>query len=323
MAHQIHRMAFVGEVPWHGLGSPLPQNATYEEIIEAAGFYTVLERPVFVPGKLDAIPDVKALVRADTHDVLAVVGSRYEVVQAADVAKTLVEAASGVKAIFHTAGTLGPTGSRFWLLGELPEPIRVRGDASLIRRYLLGTSAHDGSSPVTILNAATRVACANTLGTALGEKTKARWNIRYTRSAPERLQGAARCFKELVEGYRQFEDLANVLATTRFTDAQLARAVDQVLPVPQDDRDHKRLEANRGKVIELFEAGRGMSGIRCTGWAAFQAFTEFADHHRPLRGGDGQPAAARLESIWLGGAADLKKRALVAVADEARIPLAA
>jgi hypothetical protein len=66
-----------------------------------------------------------------------------------------------------------------------------------------------------------------------------------------------------------------------------------------------------------------MSGIRGTAWAAFQAFTEFADHHRPLRGGDGQPAAARLESIWLGGAADLKRRALVAVADEARIPLAA
>ena len=107
MAHLIHRMAFVGEVPWHGLGTPLPQNATYEEVIEAAGFYTVLERPVFVPGKLDAIPDVKALVRADTHDVLAVVGSRYEVVQSADVAKTLVEASSGVKAIFHTAGTLG------------------------------------------------------------------------------------------------------------------------------------------------------------------------------------------------------------------------
>ncbi len=55
-----------------------------------------------------------------------------------DVARTLVEAAGGVGAIFHTAGTLGRNGVRGWLLGELPEPLRVRGDKSPIRRYVLG-----------------------------------------------------------------------------------------------------------------------------------------------------------------------------------------
>jgi phage/plasmid-like protein (TIGR03299 family) len=252
-----------------------------------------------------------------------VVGSRYEVIQAADVAKTLVEAASGVKAIFHTAGSLGTNGARFWLLGELPDPIRVRGDASPIRKYILGTSAHDGGSPVIIQNVATRVVCANTLGSALGEKTRARWQIRHTRSAPERLRDAAQGFRELVRGYEQFGNLANVLAMTPFTDAQLARTVEQVLPVPPDDRDHRRLEGGRAKVIELFEAGRGMHGIRGTAWAGLQAFVEFADHHRMIRGGSADPAAARLESIWLGGAAELKRRALAAIADEARIPLAA
>lgn len=321
MAHEINQMFYVGEMPWHGLGTRLPKNATYEEIVSC--FYGVIERPVFVPGVLEPVPDAKALIRADNHQVLAVVGSRYEIVQAADVARTLVEAAGSVRGIFHTAGCLGPSGARFWLLGELPEPIRVRGDKSEIRKYILGTSAHDGSSPVVIQNAATRVVCANTLGTALGERTKARWQIRHTRSAPERLRDAAQGFRELVEGYRQLEELANVMATTRFTDVQLARAVDQVLPVPQDDRDHKRIEAGRAKVIELFETGRGMAGIRGTAWGGVQAFTEFADHYRITRGGDGNPAAARLESIWFGGAAELKRRALAAITDEIRIPLAA
>lgn len=323
MAHQIYKMAYVGEVPWHGLGTPLPKNATYSEVVEAAGFYKVLERPVYVPGRLDPVPDTRALVRADTHDVLAVVGSRYEVVQAEDIARTLVEAANGVKAIFHTAGLLGPTGARFWLLGELPDPIRVRGDNSEIRRFLLGTSAHDGTSPITILNAATRVVCANTLGTALGEKTRARWVIRHTRSAPERLRDAARGFRELARGYEEFGQLANLLAMTRFTDRQLMAAVNDVMPIPQDDRDHKRLESGRAKVTELFENGAGMGGIRGTAWAGFQAFTEYADHHRPIRAGDGNRAATRLESIWLGSAAEMKRRALVAVANEARISLAA
>jgi phage/plasmid-like protein (TIGR03299 family) len=323
MAHQINKMMYVGVEPWHRLGTRLPTNATFEEIVEAAGFFSVVERPVYVPGQLEPVPDVKALVRPDTGASLSVVGNRYEIVQARDVAKTLVEAAGGVHAVFHTAGTLGPNGSRFWLLAELPEPLRVKGDASPIRKYLLGTSAHDGGSPVVLQNVATRVVCANTLGSALGEATKARWTIRHTRSAPDRLRAAARGFRELARGYELFGSLANVLASTRFSDRQLLTAVNEVMPVPQDDRDHKRLETGRAKVIELFESGAGMGGIRGTAWAAWQAFTEFADHHRPIRTSQGDAAAARLESIWLGGAADLKRRSLVAVATEARIPLAA
>lgn len=323
MAHQIKQMMYVGIEPWHGLGTKLPRNGTWEEIVEAAGFFNVLESAVYVPGQLDPISDVKALVRADTGASLAVVGARYEVVQAAEVAKTLVEAAGGVRAVFHTAGVLGPSGSRFWLLAELPEPLRVKGDSSPIRKYLLGSSAHDGCSPIILQNVATRVVCANTLGSALREKTKARWTIRHTRSAPDRLREAARGFRELVRGYEQFGQLANVLAATRFTDGQLLAAANKVMPVPQDDRDHQRIEAGRAKVIQLFEGGAGMNGIRGTAWAAFQSFSEFADHHRRLRGADGDPAAARLESIWFGGAAELKRRALAAVTDEARIPLAA
>jgi phage/plasmid-like protein (TIGR03299 family) len=323
MAHEIKKMFYVGEMPWHGLGVRLPTKASYEEIVQAAGFYEAVDKDVYIPPLRVPIADRKALVRGDTGEYLAVVARRYAVVQFGDVARTLVEAAGDVKAVFTTAGTLGPVGIRGWLLGELPNPITVRGDPSPIRKYVLGTTGHDGVTAVVIKNVATRVVCANTLGSALGEKTRARWQIRHTRSAPERLRDAAQGFRELVRGYEQFGNLANVLAMTAFTDAQLARTVEQVLPVPPDDREHRRLEGGRAKVIELFEAGRGMHGIRGTAWAGLQAFVEFADHHRMIRGGSADPAAARLESIWLGGAAELKRRALAAIADEARIPLAA
>jgi len=89
MAHDINKMVFVGEVPWHGLGVRLPARATYDEIVEAAGFYTAVERPVFIPPFNAPIPDRKALVRSDTGAYLSVVGKSYEVVQFADVARTL------------------------------------------------------------------------------------------------------------------------------------------------------------------------------------------------------------------------------------------
>jgi hypothetical protein len=46
------------------------------------------------------------LVRGDTGEYLSVVGKGYEVVQFAEVARTLVEAAGDVKAVFTTAGML-------------------------------------------------------------------------------------------------------------------------------------------------------------------------------------------------------------------------
>jgi hypothetical protein len=40
MPHDIHQMMYLGKEPWHGLGTPLPANGSYEEIVHAAGFYT-------------------------------------------------------------------------------------------------------------------------------------------------------------------------------------------------------------------------------------------------------------------------------------------
>ncbi len=126
MAHDINRMIYVGEMPWHGLGVRLPARAGYEEIVQAAGFYEAVEKDVYVPPFRTPIPDRKARVRGDTGEYLSVVGKGYEVVQFAQVARTLVEAAGDVKAVFTTAGTLGPVGIRGWLLGELPDPIKSR-----------------------------------------------------------------------------------------------------------------------------------------------------------------------------------------------------
>jgi hypothetical protein len=49
MPHNIHSMVYAGREPWHGLGTPLPRNADYDTIVEAAGFYTAIERDVSAP----------------------------------------------------------------------------------------------------------------------------------------------------------------------------------------------------------------------------------------------------------------------------------
>ena len=324
MAHDINRMIYVGEMPWHGLGVRLPARASYEEIVQAAGFYEAVQKDVYVPPFRAPIPDKKALVRGDSGEYLAVVGKGYEVVQFSEVARTLVEAAGDVKAVFTTAGTLGPFGIKGWLLGELPDPIKVKGDPSPIRKYVLGTTGHDGVTAVVIKNVATRVVCANTLGVALGERGGATWRIQHTANAKTRLDEAGKAFRQLADSYTRLGELAKVLAVTPFSTMQMRATIDRVMPVPRDDRDHARLEAERGKVIQLFETAVGIERVRGTAWAAFQGWTEYADHHRLVRDtGREDPRRARLASIWMGRAAGLKQAALSAITEEAGIQMLA
>jgi phage/plasmid-like protein (TIGR03299 family) len=324
VAHNINRMMYVGDVPWHGLGVRLPAAAGYEEIVQIAGFYEVVQHDVYVPPNPTPVPDRKGLVRGDTGEYLAVVGKGYEVVQFSDIARTLVQAAGDVRCIFTTAGTLGRAGIRGWLLGELPNPIKVKGDPSPIRKYVVGSAGHDGITSIVVKNVATRVVCANTLGVALGERGGATWRIAHTANAKQRLDEAGRAFRRIVESYDRLGELANVLASTPFTEKQLKATVDTVLPLPRDDRDHGRLEAERAKVIQLFDTAVGIERVRGTAWGALQGWTEYADHHRLVRDtGREDPRRARLASIWMGRAASLKQAALTAITDEAGIHLAA
>jgi phage/plasmid-like protein (TIGR03299 family) len=203
-------------------------------------------------------------------------------------------------------------------------PIKVKGDESEVRKYILGTTGHDGVSAIILKNVATRVVCANTLGVALGERGGATWRVQHTASAKERLEEAGKAFRRIAESYETFGELANVLAVTRFSGRQMQSNIDQVLPVPEDDRDHRRILTEREKVLRLYETATGVEKLRGTAWAAFQGWTEYADHHRALRDtGRQEPRRARLESIWLGRAASMKQAALGAIAQEAGSQLAA
>lgn len=322
MAHNLHKntMAFVGETPWHGLGTKLPSNATWEVMSKAAGFYDVRTESVQLASGL-SIPGRKALVRADTGAPLAVVSENYGVVQFSEVAQTLVEAAQGTGAVFHTAGLLGDDGSRGWMLAELPKAIKVKGDKSEIRPYLLGTAAHDGRNGVVLKNVATRVVCQNTLGVAMGEKDSRFFaSIYHTKNAVQRLQEAREAFAGMLQGMDAFEILANQLAAAKFSEKMLKRTLDDLLPLPTGDAKESagvaaattRINERRERVQTLFDAGAGItSGIRGTAWAAFQAWTEFADHHRQVR--DDPNGGKRLESIWLGRAAEMKHDALASI----------
>jgi hypothetical protein len=66
------------------------------------------------------------------------------------------------------------------------------------------------------------------------------------------------------------------------------------------------------KIFELVEIGKGteIPGVKGTAYGLLNAFTEYVDHHRPVRRLDGRPLAeARWETITTGSGARLKDKA--------------
>ena len=211
MAHQInfnektqkHSFYSTKEKAWHKLGQVVDRYPTSAEAIKYAGLdYIVEKRPLFTydtenhiadPDADIIIPELSipgffATVRADTDQVLGVVGNDYEVVQNPDAFAffdAIVGGGDGI--LYETAGALG-NGERIFITAKLPDYIRV-GNDDLIEKYLFLTTSHDGYGSITAAFTPVRIVCNNTLHAALNNMTNC-VKIRHTQSAKERLSQA-------------------------------------------------------------------------------------------------------------------------------------
>ncbi len=293
MAHDIfqdRRMFFTGATPWHGLGTQLPANATWEQASKAAGFSHTHERQVFASGvTAGALPDVKALVAADDGRYLATVGADYGVIQDSTAAQSIIEAL-GTAAPFQTGGLLGERGQKRWLLGELAgEPIRVKGNDA-IRQFLLAYWGHDGRTAYTLANCATRVVCANTVAAAMGESGGFRVSIRHTSKAEAYVQSATDAFATLRKSYVRLGVWANAAADRRLTTGEARAALEHAFPIAahvaatteRSAQQLKRVDGIHGKVLDLYEAHE-IPSTKGTAWALFNAIQGYGEHFAPTR----------------------------------------
>jgi phage/plasmid-like protein (TIGR03299 family) len=260
-------------------------------------------------GHFTKLDGVNGMRRADTLKPLdgVSVGRRYNVIQTSSYADIGDRIVRGANAEFVKGGLM-KGGNVAYLQAKFPDSIRVKGTNDAIDKYLTFVNSFDGSSPFYILPTLIRIFCTNQFA-ALSRDAKANGlKIRHTRSADERIQQADEALLELMDAYRTVEIKVNALADTKFSDKMMDAAVRKLFGVKPDLKDEDvatRTLNNMNKVRELFEAGVGLEGWRGTAWAAFNAVTEFADHHRSLRS-----STDPFEANLIGSGALLKDKGL-------------
>ncbi len=310
-------MMYIGEAPWHSLGTRLDKPATSEEAIQAAGLDFTVEkfRLQTIPNDLP-VESHFATVRTDTMEVLGVVGSRYEPIQNKDAFTTFDALVGEGEAIYHTAGALGK-GERIWLLAKLPDYIRVNGN-DLVEKYLLLVNSHDGSSTVRVKLTPIRVVCENTLSLALSGAEQ-EVHIRHTLNAKEKLKEAHEILGLTNKLYTQLDAIFNRMSETKVQGQTLTDYVKAVFPEDPNSKDHAWVRKVHDTVLELAESGEGAETARGTLWGAYNAVTEYVDHYRHAKGDE----SVRLKSMWFGSGERIKKNAFrtaIAMMNPGQIP---
>ena len=303
-------MAYFGETPWHGLGTRLGKPATAAEAIAAAGLDYEVELESLYTGEGTKVPNRKAVVRNDDHQVLGVVGNSYVPVQNREAFQFLDAVVADGKLEYHTAGALGK-GERIWMLAKLPGHIRVKDSDDITEKFLLLSNAHDASAALRVFHSAVRVVCANTLAVAHRRGEGKGVSILHKGDLAAKVREAQIVLGLAKRFYDDVQVKSDVLASFYPTKRQIAKYFRVVVPNPEQG-SRTRARNIRRRLWELFETGRGQDipQVRHSAWAAFNAVTEFVDHHRPTRArSEHERASRRLQSQWFGSGARLKAQA--------------
>ncbi len=306
MAHELETMAYVGQEPWHHLGTKVDEFVTVEEMQTAAGLdWSVTKRPVLFHSGLQATRSFKdkfVLARDSDDRPYAVVSSRYKPVQPKQVLEFFRDllATQGMK--LETAGSLRD-GQRIWALAKTGDEHKVLGNDQ-VGSYLLLATSYDLTFSTLAQFTSVRVVCNNTLQQSLRDTT-GRVTITHCQDFnPESIKD------QLGIGRSQwgaFTQALDVIAKVKLDSVTASNAINKTFELQADPEKPDPNRVHAQNVIDMFTRqefiGADLAGP--TGWGLLNSLTEYVDYKKRARG-DGN----RLDNAWFGDGAKLKQRGL-------------
>ena len=309
MAHELEmidgkaQMAYVGELPWHGLGTLVERELTPDQFQKVAGLDWTVEKQPLVTATGVKIKNKEALVRTSDNSVLDVVGTGWNPVQNSDAFEFFHEYVMAGDMEMHTAGSL-KDGQMVWALAKTKESFELfNGDQT--DNYFLFTNPHQFGKAINIRMTPIRVVCNNTLTLSLSQNADQMLTVNHRKafdaSEVKEQMGIAR------EKLDQYKTMAEFLGSKRYTPDNVIQYFNEVFGAPAKEKVDGELpftSRNSKLAFENLDVQPGAEFAQGTWWTAFNSVTNMTDHLQG-RSNDG-----RLVSSWYGRNRKVKLNAL-------------
>ena len=308
MAHNVETMAYAGEVPWHGLGVPVSNDLTPNQMMKKAGLdWTVEQVNSYVTVGDKKIPTgMKALVRSSDNKVLTNIGQVWNPVQNEDAFNFFSEYVLKGDMEMHTAGSL-KGGQLVWALAKVKESFDLFG-GDTVESYLLFSNPHKYGFSIDVRFTPIRVVCNNTLSLSL--EAKAERSVKVGHRTEFNADEVKKALGIASAKLSQYKEMAEFLGSKRYNIDNLIEYYNTVFPRTADKRVQNQelsvetLSKNAKAAFDAVELQPGAKYAEGSWWQAFNSVTYVTDHLQ------GRNPDNRLYSSWFGGNQIRKRDAL-------------
>ena len=308
MAHNVETMAYAGEVPWHGLGVPVSNDLTPNQMMKKAGLdWTVEQIDSYVTvGDKKNPTGIKALVRSSDNKVLTNIGQVWNPVQNEDAFNFFSEYVLKGDMEMHTAGSL-KGGQLVWALAKVKESFDLFG-GDTVESYLLFSNPHKYGFSIDVRFTPIRVVCNNTLSLSL--EAKAERSVKVGHRTEFNADEVKKALGIASAKLSQYKEMAEFLGSKRYNIDNLIEYYNTVFPRTADKRVQNQelsvdtLSKNAKAAFDAIELQPGAKYAEGSWWQAFNSVTYVTDHLQ------GRNPDNRLYSSWFGGNQIRKRDAL-------------
>jgi phage/plasmid-like protein (TIGR03299 family) len=310
MAAEIESMFYVGQKPWHGLGTVIQDGfISPKEALTLAGLnWKVETEPCFLSDGT-RVPKTMITRRDTDKSILGTVGDRYHPLQNEDAFNWFEPFIESRSASFETAGSL-KDGKVVWVLAKTNIPKAEVCKNDVIDSYILLSHSHDGTLSIRGGFTPIRVVCNNTLSMSHKNASSKLLRMKHTKNS-----------KIAMEKVREIMDIANsdfiatieqykYLASKAINKKDLERYI--TLSFNNSDDAEKELRKSTIERVEyLFEHGQGHELAGKTYWGAYQAANEYLNYEK------GRTQDNRLHNLWFGTGVEQNNKMLQVATDMA------
>jgi len=308
MSHEIETMAYAGEVPWHGLGVPVSNDLTPNQMMAKAGLdWTVEQVDSFIEMDGKKVPTGwKSLVRSTDKKILTNIGQVWNPVQNEDAFNFFSEYVLAGDMEMHTAGSL-KGGQMVWALAKVKESFDLFG-GDQVDSYLLFSNPHSYGKSIDIRFTPIRVVCNNTLSLSLDMEAKR--SVRVGHRVEFNADSVKTALGIAGNKLQVYKEMAEFLGSKRFTQDSLIEYYNTVFPRSTDKRVQnlnlsvETLSKNAKSCYDVLNTQPGAKYAEGSWWQAFNSYTFVTDHFQ------GRNADNRMYSSWFGGNQIKKRNAL-------------